>query len=354
MTVNHTSAPHRPEGPDSGVEAVIDEWVSHQLAAWAANRPNPSHVERQSTLLNQHLLFCIFEIRKDGSVAIQPKAVSNHDRSHPHVGLSDIRGQLYLRLLEEVVRTHNLSLSVNIPVGLGDHVPTRPGFPIFCFQKIEGSHNVLLPDVDFLGHNWYPPSEEELSFECKYNSAIFVGSSTGSPAVAATLREIVEYNLTPRLHLASLLHGHNKIHFRIARAVQVGTSEPQKLLEAKPYFSKEISFDDQLKHKFIISIDGNGATCSRVALALRSESVLLKFDSPYQLYYFDGLNHEGEYLAVRTVSDIERIIALEEQVPGRFQCVAQNGKTFYQRYLTREAGYLYVAKLLQRYASLLH
>ena len=91
-----------------------------------------------------------------------------------------------------------------------------------------------------------------------------------------------------------------------------------------------------MTHKFIISMDGNGATCGRVAIALKSNSALLKYNSRHVLYYFRHLIPWRHYIPIDKDSDVEDIIRMELDNPGLFRFVASEGREFAERYLAKD------------------
>jgi hypothetical protein len=88
-----------------------------------------------------------------------------------------------------------------------------------------------------------------------------------------------------------------------------------------------------------------------VAVALRSNSVLLKYESEHVLYYFGGLQPWLHYVPVSADSDVEKIMDMEARDPSRFEQMAASGKLFGGTFLTREATQQYAAILLQLYAA---
>jgi len=121
---------------------------------------------------------------------------------------------------------------------------------------------------------------------------------------------------------------------------------------SKPYFSDPMSWEDQLRHRFLISIDGNGAACSRLVKSLFSNGVVVKYDSPYELYYFSALKPDQEYLPALQEQDIERTVDLEASRTGTFKHIAESGQRFAHRYLTIRSVMDYSARLLRAYVGL--
>jgi hypothetical protein len=87
-----------------------------------------------------------------------------------------------------------------------------------------------------------------------------------------------------------------------------------------------------------------------VAIALHSNSVLLKYESDELLYYFQGLQPWLHYIPIAAEPDIERALDLDAWSPETLETIAQQGQVFARRFLTRTAVTAYMAQLLQLYA----
>ena len=344
---------------ETTLNAELDRWVERQLAPWRGADFDGDAVGPCFDAMNANDKdFFVLEAR-GRDVAVREKKNFYADLTsavaHDQVAA---RAFIYKTMLQRALEENRLSIHATIGLDVADFVIERP-FPVFSFQKPEGQNNLLLPDVDFFGHFWYPwPLVDSGSgktipdppFEQKLTSAIFAGASTGRGGLLS-VDDIMEATI-PRLHYAKVLDGNRRIIFKICRAVQCDSSA-QQMLEQESYFAPPIGLEEQLRHKFLISIDGNGATCSRLVIALKSNSVLVKFKSPHRLYYFDGLVEGRDYLSISDERDLETIVAEEERRPGTYRQIAQNGKTFCATYLTAEAGHRYVAKLLKAYEAAL-
>ena len=71
---------------------------------------------------------------------------------------------------------------------------------------------------------------------------------------------------------------------------------------------ERIPWSEQYRHMFLLSMDGNGATCSRVISSLKSNSVLIKYQSDSILYYFSALEPGTHFISVNDDRDIEGIL----------------------------------------------
>jgi hypothetical protein len=255
----------------------------------------------------------------------------------------------YRTLLTEVARLHPSSDRSLLAMDLRDIPMACEEWPIFGFQRRKTSLNLLLPDVDFFHHGWYSTDSDRLRYDEKSITACFVGSSTGASLDAEAVRQ----HASPRLHLASCFLNDDRVLFRIAHAAHCDSEQTRRLLMAQPYFSEPIGWGEQLTHRFLLSVDGNGATCSRVVKSLRSHGVLVKFRSDHELYYFPLLQAGRHYLDIERPEQVGRILDAELQEPGHYRAVATAGQAFAARYLTAPGVVHYTQLMLQRYAALL-
>ncbi len=258
------------------------------------------------------------------------------------------RARLYQAFIQAVLARSSLDLSFDFALDATDIPKGATELPIFCFQKLRGGHQLLLPDVDFFHSKWYLSDRDAVPYEEKAISACFVGSSTG----ALLSEEIIRNRGAPRLRAAAHFHGHPRVLFRIANAVHCVSEDARALLESQPYFGSQVGWQDQLRHRFLLSMDGNGAACSRLVKGLRSNSAVVKFDSPYELYYFPALRPGSDFLLAEDEADVEHIVEAEVVRPGSFKEVAEAGQRFAQKYLTIHSVMAYTERLLAAYAAL--
>jgi hypothetical protein len=259
---------------------------------------------------------------------------------------------MYLSYFQSVAELLPPGFETNICMGLGDALPVPPTVPLFCFQKERGARSLLVPDIDFLVSRFYddPSLVDTNAYMQKSATAVFAGGTTGGKIDVETARNLS----TPRLRAAGYFNANTRVDFRLPSITQLATPEAQAILEAQPFCQKpRLPWPQQLRNRFLISIDGNGATCSRVVIALQSNSVLLKYDSNHVLYYFGGLQPWLHYVPVADDSDVEKILDLESRDPAFFEQIAAAGRRFARTYLNRPATQRYTATLLQLYAAAL-
>ncbi len=326
------------------VDMTIRSWCLKEATYWRRRGVDlTSALEKFRNLNETRPSITLFEI-KDGQVTMTPKPG----------GLREgpvLRARLYHEFLRKTVKAFSLDINITMAVDLDDGGLALDDFPIFSFQKLAETNAILLPDVDFLDWKFYtanPDHIDPIPYDKKIDSAIFVGASSGGYVT----REAIELRSHPRLRSAMFFAGNAKVNFLIPVVVQYDAEETKELLRNMGIGTgNRVEWPEQFRHKFLISMDGNGATCSRVAISLKSNSVLLKYKSPHQLYYFSGLIPWLHFVPIEHDSDIISVIELEEKCPGYFRMFAHEGQNFARNYLGRYPSMKYTALLLRMYAS---
>lgn len=260
------------------------------------------------------------------------------------------RVRAYCTLVRSALRWTNRNVNVTLAIDVADLPENYADVPVFSFQKRTGYSNILMPDVDFFNGLWYRNFGDPVPYADKRTHACFYGSSTGGIVRMSDLGDAACCN--ERIELAKDLHGNPWVTFKIANATQCDSEETRKWLEQSPFFSKPVDWREQLQNRFIVSVDGNGATCSRVILALMSNSVLVKYRSDSELFYFPALTAGEHYLAAESGSEIEAIVRGEEANPGQYRSIAESGRRFAKRYLTQGSVLAFTGALISEYEHL--
>jgi hypothetical protein len=325
---------------------VMWSWAIREMLPWHKIIPELMHKREDFERLNQLSNdACIFEI-SDRTVNIWAK--------HPDMMASQsqaqtIRAARYKAFFQNVIKHLPHQYRAIICVSLGDGPIQHAFLPTFAHQKTT-ERVVLLPDVDFLLNNFYAGAEyaDKKAYADKKGGAIFVGSTTGG----SINEDVIMSRSLPRLEAAEYFWSLDNIDFLLPHIVQVENESARQKLASLPFCAGNyISWQEQLGHRFLISIDGNGATCSRVVAALKSNSILMKYHSPYVLYYFPSLTPWVHYIPINSHADVEKILKVERCNPGHLKHISALGKKFFDDYLTKEKVEIYMSFLLTLYSS---
>lgn len=331
--------------PSASESAVILGWCVDQLAPWLLHAPLSDTAIAEQKRLNETSPNIFLISIEDGQVSVAEKPA---EMTLPQIVLDRI--SLYHNFFQAVTKEHCLDISTTFVLDVGDGSMESGTVPVFSFQKPEGSCSVLIPDIDFLGQMFYEGDEfqDRKDYYEKSLSATFVGSTTGAFYTAEAVRALAP----PRLRAAAYFRNKTGVDFLLPNLAQCDSPETEALLRSMGFGDgRRVRWREQFRHRFVISMDGNGATCSRVVVALKSNSALVKYTSPHMLYYFSQLVPWFHYIPVAKDGDVERVLEMEREYPGLFEPIARQGRVFAERYLTKSAVFRYAAELLRMYAK---
>lgn len=326
--------------------ATLAAWCDAETWFWHRVHAGTRDFEGEFERLNQ-TVHSVFILHISGArITVRNKPAFYGDGGVPTGNSQEVlRLQMYMSYLERCLALHDMEVETVLALDVHDVSTMESEAPVFCFQKQSGSTRILLPDVDFMQQGYYLDGVSDTNRETSA-SAVFVGSSTGGGILSAT--DVLEAR-SERLRLAKALVGHPSIRFLIGAAVQCDSEETAILLQRQPYYSQSLSWDEQLRHRYIWSVDGNGATCSRVVNTLRSQSVLLKMRSDNLLYYFKGLEAWKHYVPVSGIEDVERVLAHDSRL--NTGAIRHEANEFFQSMLSFDPVHAYGAGLIRRYAT---
>ncbi|UMY18321.1 hypothetical protein MMB17_02940 [Methylobacterium organophilum] len=319
----------------------LSQLVRAQLAAWTQAEINVSdyaaHISGCRQILNKFVFFCegntVRLLDKDDGACINKE-----------------RAMFYLELLKEVLSVYPINSGIYIIIDVDDEAPQSENMPVFSFQKPRGGKNILLPDFDMFGHNFLNIKYDDVPYESKQPLAIFAGATTGAKVIDLNT---AQNSLTQRLRSAKYFRDEPLVDYRLPKICQCQNDDVFDYLLSQGYGRDPVGWNEMLNNKFIISVDGNGATCGRVALALKSNSCLVKYSSNNILYYFDALIPYLHYLPVEKDEDLVPFVRNEIEKPNLYKYVATSGTDFANFMLNKDAVLLYTSLLLEAFKEIL-
>lgn len=332
---------------DSEVTATLRRWAREELQPW--HRPDCRRLpleKRLHELAGRRPDMRLYRFH-DRQVALLPQLAGASDRD-----AKTLRADLYLRFFQSVAVRLPPWLTATICVCPRDRLAEHDDLPVFRFQRKAGDLTPLIPDLDFLGCDYYEDAAytDLLPYEEKKIAVVFSGSTTG-----AQIDETMALRCdTPRLRAAHVFRNQPRVDFRLPQIVQCRNDEARSILAGYDFCQRpRLTWHEQFERRFIVSIDGNGATCSRVAVALASNSVLMKYESDFVLYYFRAMKPCRHYLPIRSEADVLMYLDEETRYPGRFAAVARDSTALARRYLSRDRIEAYMALLVEAYAQVI-
>ena len=343
FTRREQQLPTRAPRPD---EAVARALALHQLKHWM---PAGCDMAAAQTVFERSPAPSRFILDLDeGRVAVRPRPVI---APHPRDEGFGARAHHYAKLIADVCQASGITDRTTFFFDMHDVITDTYYMPVCSYQRTPRQTTICFPDIEFLTNDFYEengPVHDSRLFLDKETKASFIGSSTGYPYLLGT------HNLlaSPRIRSALFFKDYRQVEFSISSLVQTDGIDTDNAISALGIATPPKDFSSLYDSKFIISMDGNGATCSRVAMALRSNSVLLKYDSDTELFYFPMLVPWLHYIPVKNDADVLRIISHEEKNPGAFAHIAEASTTFYNDHLSRQAVFQYTATLIKAYSQI--
>jgi hypothetical protein len=337
---------------DLVAESLIARFATEQLQPWHRERYSFSVLESKLAGLSElHANLIVFDINNN-SVSFRIKSQFEQLLREGHSLEVVRRAEVYCRLIQEALDIEPQRAPLVFAIQLGDESPQQTEVPTFTFQKRAGEVNILIPDFEIvsLGYLDAVPADT-LTFHQKINRAAFAGSTTGGGLISL---ESLRSNSTPRIRAARFFKNVEAVDFALPNLVQLESAEVEAELRREGFGVNRMDWSDSYQRKFLISIDGNGAPCSRPALILRSNSALIKYASHHVLFYSTGMVPWEHYIPVYSDQEVCDVVEREMRQPGQFAHVAANGLQFSKRVFTRNGIIAYTNEILHRYARLIY
>jgi hypothetical protein len=213
------------------------------------------------------------------------------------------RLSLVLPYILNAIQNHNKPFKFILSIG--DLLKKDYGnVPVLCFCKRKNVNGILIPNIDFFTGVIYvtlKDSMNDIEYSKKFNSSIFVGSSTGN-----------FQNNTRVLYGKKCLES-NRHTCIISNLCQ---ADEQEWMNHYPYVSKlqssAVQIKNQLKHKVVINIDGNTLCWSRLYWQMNSNSIPVYIEKNQEdIQLFDYIDSGQGYVSStldHSISTVDEIL----------------------------------------------
>jgi hypothetical protein len=180
----------------------------------------------------------------------------------------------------------------------------------------------------------------QISWKDKIPTAVFRGSSTGYG---------VSKENNQRINLLNVCSSFLEKEFLVNVGITNWNNRPRKI-QGNPYLqtispdiqktrASKLSPQEQCNYKYIINIDGH-VTAFRLSLELSMGSVILLVGSEmdYSIWFMKFLKPYVHYVPVcKDLSNLREIILWCRDNDDKCEMIANNSRTFYQKYLNKNA-----------------
>lgn len=318
---------------------MIAHWAALELAPW-----DGFAVDRETLETELRAVVAaapsIFLVRiDDGEVTLEDKAPGDAFEA-----VLAYRAGLYAAFLRDALEGFGVKGRGVLALDVEDLGRSRFPVPVFTFQKRRGANTVLLPDIDLIENRWFiREPADAVPYDDRLPAAVFVGATTGNPLLTAAH---VRGGRNQRLRSAVFFKDHPDVVFELPLIVQHDSAETLALIEALDVRGRRRDWAEQSRYRYMLSMDGNGATCSRVWRALLGQGVLVKYNSPHLLYYFHGLEPWLHYLPVMEDEDVLTLLGDAPRHEAQHRAIASRSAAFARDFLSRPQMLRYTARLV--------
>lgn len=259
------------------------------------------------------------------------------------IALKNDRGRQVASYLQSHVMPYidvHADLTGYYPISYHD---TCPAAGVLTFNNRMSDRSVLLPDIyQMQGYAFAQDTRRDtLLWHEKESRMVFIGVSTGTLKTSANERI--------RACLWSLYHPKISL-FRINTYCQIPDHKLASFLGhyKEALHHPSMHYWDQLKHRYVLSIDGNCAAWDRPAWVLSSKSLLLKMDSSFMCWYYHAMQANTHYAPVPSLLSLKNIHCYLENNPTLCQHMVSQANQFSNRYcLDRKAPTMYLKHLFE-------
>lgn len=229
------------------------------------------------------------------------------------------------------------------------NIPTNLSMPILTFAKRSDCYGpIRIPDFEMLsGYNALTAQVYEFSnkypWEKKINMAFWRGSTTGG------YFDLNSYQSMPRFQLCiESLKYPSKIDAKFTGFVQC-SQEIINLLQKQNLTTSSATIEQHFPYKYLIDIDGNSCTYSRMYWSLLSNCLLLKYQSSETQWYYKGLQHMKNvcFFSLENNSLLNTLEMLQKN-DALAQSIAMEGSDFCKKYLDISTSLHYLYKVIEQ------
>jgi hypothetical protein len=245
-----------------------------------------------------------------------------------------------LKIVLSTLKKLTLSVRHKLPKGdyiisLHDGIRSKYPWPVLAFasteELINDGHVVLIPDPESLsGYSSIFREADKGSYNAPWSNKIskvfWRGSATGAGP------ENNDLNGTARLRLLNYANKYDFTDVGFTFYTLQHNPNFKELLASTHSLVPRVSIAESIKYKYLIDVDGNSCTYSRMAWILYSNSILMKHASSYKQWYYDKMLPNVHYLPIsEDFSNLKEQYLWAEDNPDKAQAIAENGRIFAKR-----------------------
>ena len=224
-----------------------------------------------------------------------------------------------------------------------------PVLPIFHFQKKRNGPGILLPYLSHLNDlEAFHTDSKEFVWSAKISQAIWRGASTGGSYDLSNWHTFARSKLVLSCSSKLLQNMCNASYYKIVQA----TDEARDAMLANMTLADPIPLKEQMKFKYILSLDGNGACAGRFEQLVSGNSLIMKTESDSIEFYYTGLQPHVHFVPVKEdISDLQEKLQWVLANDDKAQVIVNNMEKYASSLSTSHIS-CYVQSLFNIYSKL--
>ena len=180
---------------------------------------------------------------------------------------------------------------------------------------------LMIPDFDFLHTRGYADLKPDpYTYGAKKSRVFWRGASTGR--VVGSPDRMCD---NPRVRLCTLCQTIPGTNVRLSNIAQIRDIATKEAI--RPLVDKRRPHADFLRSRVLIDIDGNSNAWSSLFWKMRSNSVVLKVDTPYRQWYYHRMV-AGRHYVPTSLDTLESKISWCFRNPAKCQIIARAATKF--------------------------
>jgi hypothetical protein len=220
--------------------------------------------------------------------------------------------------------------------------------PIFCISKKKGNDKaILFPHIEWMQKNdclieQIKKKSKEIDFDNKVNQAFWVGSSTGN---------FSDINKNERYKIVKVSKKYpDLIDANFSSFSEWGKKDRMNFLNENK-LKENVSPIDQIKYKYLFSIDGN-AFAGSFFWQLFSNCLILKNKSFYLEWYYPFLKKNEHFFEYEKEEDVLSFIKdMNKANEKNAALMIKNSNYFANNFLCNENVLIYIFNKLKKYLA---
>lgn len=266
------------------------------------------------------------------------------------------RSNIILKSLYKIVRKYkNVIPNSNYFISLQDGVHKKFSYPVLAFAAthplVANNQVVLLPDTESLkGYDTLVKTLKDAALKYpwlqKSAKILWRGATTGG-------KDCTTYNCSARLNF---INSSVNLEF-VDAGFTLTTSNVSKKFAQEirlKHFKNHVTPQDSLAYKYLLDIDGNSCSYSRMAWILSSNSLLLKHQSDKIQWYYHKLKPYEHYIPIASdFHNLQQQYEWAETHPTEVQGMINNAQQLAQEIFSAAAIEEAFIEALARYQQIL-